>query len=158
MSLTFIAKTRLESKLEAHFSECERLKLRFDEKIGLERRKNADLRKQIEKLQFEFETTRRSFESSVEAENKQWDEREVVELAALRADFKGELNRQEAEAREQIELEERLEEERESEMLASNGEMSRKCAAILETCLSRRDELKIMRKELEVNLISLIID
>lgn len=136
--------------MEAHFAECKRLKEKFDKKLRVERKANAELEEEIKKLEQSFEPTSKLAEDSNRKEQNQLDEGNQLDLDRLRDYWTGQLNEYETKARELIEFEEKLEDERENEIRGWIGDLNRKCTHILATCLGRRDELKIMRKELEV--------
>lgn len=143
---------RLKLKFEAHFNDCERLRSNFDERIAEEENNINELEDKLKTLELNSPS-----KSTCQEDERLHLEKLDEEIRRQEEEMAKEKREWERRAEEQILLEEQLDEEKENEARSLLGEISRECAQVMRECLDRRDEFKIIRKEIEVKKFFLSI-
>lgn len=118
----------------------------FDERIAEEENNINELEEKLKNL----ELNPQSSESTSQEDERLHLEKLDEEIRRQEEEMAKEKREWEKRAEEQILLEEQLDEEKENEARSLLSEISRECAQVMRECLSRRDEFKIIRKEIEV--------
>lgn len=139
----------MNTKFEAHFSQCEKLTQHNNQILYLERKTNEQHDKNLNQLKSKLVP-------KMEDSHSHSHEKEELEFKK-RSDFLNkEFKKWENISRNQVEFDISLENKREKEVRNLIGEFNQKCSIISKNIMDRRNELKIMKKELMVNLFFFI--
>lgn len=131
----------MDTKFEAHFSRCEKLAEHNNQILYLEKKTNDQHDKTLNQLKSQLVP---KFEDSHSNEKHELEFKK-------RSDFLNkEFKKWKSISRNQVEFDINLENEREKEVRNLIGEFNQKCSIISKNIMDRRDELKIMKKELMV--------